>query len=157
MKTNYFYSSMKAAVIVTALSCGANLRAVTTPAVQPLDAVNVGLNQFQTVDEAVAFRDRPEAKMLTHAYQILATGDHDYSGHRVEAMHHVEKAGGFLGVDLIGDLKHHEKQALSDEKMRQAQRLLQHLIKTAMIKDQPRVIEQLNAAVAEIDLALAKR
>jgi len=26
-----------------------------------------------------------------------------------------------------------------------------------MIKDQPRVIEQLNAAVAEIDLALAKR
>lgn len=157
MKTNYLSSSIKAAVLITAFSCGANLRAVTTPAIQLGDGVNLGQGQFQTVDEIEGFRDRPEAKMLVHAYSILATGDHDYDGHRVEAMRHVEMAGKFLGVDLAGDLKDHEKQALSDEKMRQAQRLINHLIRTAVIKDQPRIINQLNDASKQIDLALATK
>ena len=148
---------MKAAVLVTAFSCATRLHAVTTSAVQPDSGMNTSQSQFESVDDMVVFSKRPEAKMLTHAYEILARGDHDYNGHRVEAMHHLEKAGKFLGVDLSGDLKDHERQALSDDKMRQAQRLINHLIKAAIVRDQPRVIEQLNAAASQIDLALATK
>jgi hypothetical protein len=157
MKTNCLSSSIKAAVLVAAVSCGANLRAVTTPAIQVLDGASLGHGQFQTVDENEGFRDRPEAKILAHAYAILARGDHDYDGHRVEAMHYVEKAGKSLGVDLAGDLKDHEKQVLSDEKMRQAQRLINELITSAIIKDQPHVVNPLNQASKQIDLALATK
>ncbi len=151
MKSQHLSNSIKAAVIVTTLSYGASLRATTTPAAQPLAGVATGQIQLETVD----FKDRPEAKMLTHAYTILATGDHDYAGHRVEAMKHVEMAGKFLGMDLAGDLMDHEKQVLSDDRMRVAQRLLAHLVKAASIKDQDRVVNQLNDAINQINLALA--
>ena len=151
MKSQHLSNSIKAAVLVTALSYGASLRAITTPTAQPLGEVATGQIQLESVD----FKDRPEAKMLTHAYAILALGDHDYAGHRVEAMKHVEVAGKFLGMDLAGDLKDHEKQALSDEKLLQAQRLLAHLVKIASIKDQDRVVNRLNAAINQINLALA--
>jgi hypothetical protein len=157
MKTNYLSSSIKAAVLVTALSCGANVRAVTTPASQLSDGVGPGQGQFQTVDEIEGFRDRPEAKMLAHAYAILATGDHDYAGHRVAAMNHVQRAGGFLGVDLAGDLKDHTKQVLSDDKLREAQRLINELILKDNIKSQKHVFNQLTYASKEIDLALATK
>jgi hypothetical protein len=157
MKTNYLSSSLKAAVLVTAFSCGANLRAVTSPAVQPVSGLNSGQSQLETVDAIVDFRDRPEARLLTQAYSILATGDHDYAGHRVLAMRHVEKAGKLLGVDLAGDLKDHEKQFLSDDKMRQAQVLINDLIRKANMKDQPRVVNQLSEASRQIDLALATK
>ena len=157
MKTSYISSSIKAAALVTALSCGTNLRAVTTSEVQPNSGINTDWSQFESVDDTVEFSKRPEAKMLAHAYAILARGDHDYKGHRVEAMHHLEKAGTILGVDLEGDLRVHEKQALSDDKMRQAQRLINHLIKTAIIKDQPKIIDQLSDASNQIDLALATK
>jgi hypothetical protein len=151
MKAKLISSSITVAVFVTAFSIGASLRAITTAAAQPLGGVVTGQFQLETVD----FKDRPEAKMLTRAYTILALGDHDYAGHRVEAMKHLEMAGKFLGVDLAGDLKDHERQVLSDDKMRQARRLLEHLIKAASIKDQDRVVNQLNDAVNQIDLALA--
>jgi hypothetical protein len=141
MKTIYFSSSITAAVLVTALSCGTRLHAVTTSSVQTVSGINAERSQFESVDDIVEFSKRPEAKMLAHAYAILARGDHDYKGHRVEAMHHLEIAGKILGVDLAGDLKDHEKQALSDDKMRQAQRLVNHLIKAAIIRDQPKVID----------------
>ena len=157
MKISYISSSIKAAALVSALSCGANLRAVTTPKVQLDSGINAGRSQFESVDDSVEFNKRPEAKMLAHAYAILARGDHDYNGHRVEAMHHLERAGKILGMDLDGDLKDHEKQALSDVKMRQAQRLINHLIKAAIIRDQPKVIDQLSDANNQIDLALATK
>jgi glycine betaine/choline ABC-type transport system substrate-binding protein len=157
MKTSYISSSIKAAALVTAFACGTHLQAVTTSTLQPDSGINAGRSQFESVDDSVEFSKRPEAKMLAHAYAILARGDHDYKGHRVEAMHHLEKAGAILGVDLDGDLKDHEKQALSDDKMRQAQRLVNHLIKAAIIRDQPKVIDQLNDANNQIDLALATK
>jgi len=157
MKTSYISSSIKAAALITALSCGANLRAVTTPTVQSDSGINAGQSQFESVDDSVEFSKRPEARMLAHAYKILARGDHDYNGHRVEAMHHLERAGKILGVDLDGDLKDHEKQALSDDKMRQVQRLINHLIRAATLRDQPKVIDQLSDANNQIDLALATK
>jgi len=151
MKSKYFSNSIKAAVLLTTLSYGANLRAITTPAAQLLGGVATGDIQLESVD----FKDRPEAKMLTHVYTMLALGDHDYAGHRVEAMKDVEIAGKFLGMDLAGDLKDHEKQVLSDERMLQAQRMLGHLVKMASIKDQDRVVNRLNEAINQIKLALA--
>jgi hypothetical protein len=157
MKTTCFSNSIIAAVLVTAFSCGTRLHAVTTSAFQPDFGISAGRSQFESVDDNLEFSKRPEAKMLAHAYAILAKGDHDYNGHRVEAMHHLEKAGRILGVDLDGDLKDHEKQALSDDKLRQAQRLINHLIKAAIIRDQPKVIDQLNDANNQIDLSLATK
>ena len=157
MKTKYLFTPFNAALLATALCCGVNVRAVTSPAVQPVAGINSGQSQLEAVDEGVEFRNRPEAKMLTHAYSILARGDHDYDGHRVEAMQRVEDAGHLLGVDLAGDLKEHEKQVLSDDKMRQAQRLIKELIRSASIKDQARVVIQLKAASRQIDLALATK
>jgi hypothetical protein len=157
MKTSYISSSIKAAMLVTAFSCGAHLHAVTTSTIQPDSGISTGRSQFESVDVIVEFGKRPEARMLAHAYAILARGDHDYDGHRVKAMRHVEAAGRLLGLDLDGDLKAHEKQVLSDEQMRQARRLLHKLIDTAIIKNQPRVIDELNAATSQIDLALATK
>src|SRR5262245_26512764 len=53
----------------------------------------------------LTFSDTAEAVKLRRVYLILATGDHDYKGHRVKAMHSVEAAGKLLGMDLGGDLK----------------------------------------------------
>ena len=84
------------AVMAAVLSCGANLRAVTSPAAQILSGDAAVPSQFQPV----AFSDSAEAGMLHRAYRILATGDHDYKGHRVKAMHAVEAAARLLGLDL---------------------------------------------------------
>lgn len=157
MRTKYLLNPVNAALLVTALCCGVNVRAVTSPAVHPVSGMNSGRSQLETVDEGVEFRNRPEAKMLTHLYSILATGDHDYAGHRVVAMHLVERAGKLLGVDLAGDLKDHEKQGLSDDKMRQAQHLINDLIHTAILKDQSQVVFLLKGASKQIDFALATK
>src|SRR5271167_4480419 len=120
MKSTHISKSIKAAVLVTALSCGANLRAVTIPTLLPVNGIEAGQSQFETV----AFRDSAEADMLRRAYRILATGDHDYDGHRIKAMRQVEAAGTHLGMDLKGDLKDHEKQVISNDKLREARDLL---------------------------------
>jgi len=151
MKSKYLSNSIKATVLITAFSHGASLRAITPPAAQPMDGVATGQIQLETVD----FKDRPEAKILTRAYTLLALGDHDYAGHRVEAMKHLEVAGKFLGMDLAGDLTNHSRQVLSDQKMLEAQRMLAHLVKMASVKDQGRVVNQLNDAINEISLGLA--
>ena len=153
MKSKYLSSSTQAAVLVTALSYGASLRAVTTPTAQSLGGFTMGQSRLETV----AFRDGPEAQTLREAYGILARGDHDYHGHRVAAMKHMEHAGKFLGIDLAGDLKDHEKQFLSDDRLREARGMLNNLIVSAEIKDQKRVIAQLKDAVKQIDIALATK
>jgi len=157
MKTKYLFTSLNATLLVAGLSWSANVRAVISPAVQPISGINSGQSWLEPVDEIQDFRNRPEAKMLAHAYAILATGDHDYDGHRVAAMNHVQRAGGFLGVDLAGDLKDHTKQVLSDDKMREAQRLIKELILKDNIKSQKHVFNQLTDASKEIDLALATK
>ena len=120
MNIKYLKTATKAAVLVTALSCGVNLRAATPSTPQTLGGSAVGQNQYQTV----AFSDSAEAGMMHRAYRILATGDHDYKGHRVKAMRQIESAAKLLGLDLSGDLKDRQPQALSDVKLREAQGLL---------------------------------
>jgi len=153
MKSTHVSNSIKAAVLVTALSCAANVRAVTTLSVQPLEGVTVGQSQLETV----VFSDTKEANMLHEAYRMICHGDHDYNGHRVEAMHHLEKAALLLREDLTGDRNLHETQVLSDEKMKYAQGLIIKVRDAATVKDQPEIRRELNLAIKQINQALAAK
>jgi hypothetical protein len=134
-------------MLAAALSCGANLRAATPATVMGSPAAT-----YQV--ETVAFSDSKEAGMLLKAYTILATGDHDYNGHRAKAMAAVKAAAKRLNVDLGGDDKYREKQFLSDDKLREAQGLISGVLGAAEVKDQPVIAKHLNSAIHQIDLAL---
>jgi len=151
MNTNHLSKCAKLAALTAVLSYGANLHATTT-SVAPASTVAIaGPNEFQPM----AFNDSAEAGMLRQAYHILATGDHDYKGHRVKAMHAVEAAGKLLGLNLRGDDKDHQVQVLSDEKLRVARDLIANALASASIKDQKRITKHLDVAIAQIDTALA--
>jgi hypothetical protein len=134
-------------VLISTLG-GASLLAVTYPQASAMPASTV--NQFETVK----FSDTKEADMLHRAYRILATGDHDYHGHRAEAMKQVKKAADLLGLDLKGDDKDREKQFLSDDKLREARGLLQNVLGASEVKDQGHITKHINAAIKEINTAL---
>ena len=155
MKMQSFFASLKAlkvAAMAAALACTAAARATTPAAPMWSNAVaSQGELGF------VAFRDSAEADLLRRAYHILATGDHDYNGHRVRAMHAVEAAGRLLGMDLAGDLKDRTPQPLSDDKLREAQGLIMQVLGAAEVNDQKRVVRHLNEAVKQINVALSIR
>jgi len=142
-----------AALVVTVLPCGVNLRAATPATTQTLGGSVAVQNQFQTV----AFSDSAEAGMLQNAYLILATGDHDYKGHRVKAMKQIEAAAKLLGVTLSGDAKDKQPQPLSDAKLREAQGLLQNVLGAAEVKNQERVTKHITNAINQINIALSIR
>ncbi len=153
MNTKHLKTAAKSAVFVTVLSCAVNLRAATPSTLQALGGSVVSQNQFQTV----AFSDSAEAGMLQSAYLILATGDHDYQGHRVRAMHQIEAAAKLLGMNLSGDAKDRQPQPLSDAKLREAQGLLQNVLGAAEVKNQKRVTKHINNAINQINIALSIR
>ena len=148
VNTKFLKTAGSVAAMVTVLAGGVNLRAAT-----PVGSPMAGQNQLQTV----AFKDSTEAGMLRHAYHILATGDHDYKGHRVKAMRQIESAAGLLGLDLKGDLKDKQPQALSDAKLREARGLLQSVLNSAEFKSEGNVAKHVNEAIAQINLALSIR
>ena len=128
----------------------ASLLAVTPPQTATVKAPAFASVQFQTVE----FRDSAEAGMMHRAYRILASGDHDYHGHRMAAMHEIHKAADMLGMDLTGDDKDHEKQFLSDDRLREARGLLKNVLGAAEVKGQGRISHHIEQAIREIDLAL---
>jgi hypothetical protein len=151
MNTKYLKTAAKAAVLVTTLSYGANLRAATPSTPQTLSGSVVVHNQYQPV----AFSNTAEAGMLRNAYVILATGDHDYKGHRVRAMHQIEAAGRLLGMDITGSAKDKQPQHLSDAKLREAQGLLQNVLGSAEVKSQAHVSKHITEAINQINVALS--
>jgi hypothetical protein len=153
MNTKHLKTAAKAAVLVTALSCGVNLHAATPSMPQTLGGSVISQNQFQTV----AFSDSAEAGMLRSAYLILATGDHDYKGHRVRAMHQIESAAKLLGMNISGDAKDRQSQPLSDAKLREAQGLLQSVLAASDVKSQKRVTKHITEAINHINTALSIR
>jgi hypothetical protein len=72
-------------------------------------------------------------------------------------MHQIEAAAKLLGVDLAGDLKDRQPQALSDAKLREAQGLLQNVLGAAQVKGQPRISKHVTAAINQISTALSIR
>ncbi len=153
MNTKHLKIAAKSAVLVTVLAYGINLRAATPSMPQTLGGSVAGQNQFQTV----AFSDSAEAGMLRNAYIILATGDHDYKGHRVRAMRQIEAAADLLGMDVRGDAKDRQPQPLSDAKLREAQGLLQSVLGAAEVKSQKRVSKHITEAINQISVALSIR
>jgi hypothetical protein len=151
--TKHLKTAAKAAALVTVLVCGVNLRAATPATAQTLSGSVAVQNQFQTV----VFSNSTEAGMLRSAYLILATGNHDYKGHRVKAMHQVEAAADLLGMDVRGDAKDKQPQPLSDAKLREAQGLLQNVLGAAEVKNQKRVTKHITEAINQINIALSIR
>jgi hypothetical protein len=105
--------------------------------------------------ERMKFSDSAEANMMINAYDILATGDHDYKGHRVKAMHQIEAAAKLLDVKLSGDDKVKQKQILSDEKLLEARNLLNKVLDNAEVKGQPKVSKHISDAIAQLSVALS--
>lgn len=150
MKTNYFRTTAQSAAFAAALACGINLRAATASMPQTLNDGIAGPAQFQTVDFS-------EMRALTRAYLILATGDHDYKGHRVKSMRQIEDAAKLLGVRLGGDAKDRQKQALSDEKLKEARGLLETVLGAAEVRTQPRIAKHVTEAIHQLNIALTIR
>jgi hypothetical protein len=153
MKIKYLKTTIKSAVLVTVLACGVSLRAARPAMPQLLNKGVTGQNEFQPV----AMSKFSEAKALIRSYRILATGDHDYKGHRVKAMHQIEAAAKLLGVNLGGDAKARQKQVLSDDKLRDARGLLEIVLNSAEVKAQPRISRHITEAINQINVALSIR
>jgi len=153
MKIISLSNSLTITAIAAALTWGTEARATTAPAT--LMAVRAAASQSGF--ESVAFRDSAEAENLRRAYRTLATGDHDYRGHRVKAMHAVEAAAKLLGMELAGDLKDRTPQRMSDEKLREARGQITQVLEAAEVKGQKRVVKHLNTAIEHINIALSIR
>lgn len=144
---------MKIASLTTLVSVlgGASLLAATPAQTASTPVSTTATAQFQML----GFSDTAEADKLHRAYRILAHGDHDYHGHRVRAMEQVHKAADLLGLDLTGDDKDHEKQVLSDDKLREARGYLQDVLGAAEVKSQKRIAAHIHDAIKQIDVALS--
>ena|ERR1035441_1283702 len=96
---------------------------------------------------------RPAASgdLLQQAYTALEQADHDYKGHRKDAMKQIEAAGKLLGINLRGDGKAHEKQGVSDEQLRTAQGLLEE----ARSGLTGRPLKHVNHALKQLRIALS--
>jgi hypothetical protein len=153
MNAKHLKTAAKSAALITVLSCAVSLRAATPATAQTLGGSVAVPNQYQTV----AFSSSAEAGMLQNAYLILATGDHDYQGHRVKAMHQIEAAAKLLGMNLSGDAKDRQPQPLSDAKLREAQGLLQSVLASSEVQNQKRITKHINNAINQINIALSIR
>ena len=92
----------------------------------------------------------PAGDLLIQAYASLEQADHDYKGHRADAMKQIEDAGKVLGVNIRGDGRGHEKQGVSDAQLRNAQNLLEQ----AKGELKGKALHHVNKAIKEISIAL---
>jgi hypothetical protein len=89
--------------------------------------------------------------MLAEAYADLDHADHDYKGHRIDAMKQIEAAGKLVHLNLGGDGRGHEKQGVSDEQLIAAQGVLNQL--KGEVKNK-RVLHHVNKALEQLAIAL---
>ena len=152
MNTKYLKTAAKSAVFVTVLACAINLRAApaSTPPISNGTAVG-------PKHHPATFANSAEAGTLQQAYFILETGDHDYKGHRVRAMHQIEAAAKLLGLGLSGDAKDKQSQPLSDAKLREVQGMLQSVLGNAEVSKQKRVSKHIAEAINQLSIALTIR
>jgi hypothetical protein len=153
MKTIMNLVTKQAATMAAALICSASLHANGMPNGtygQSPDDPAVRSVEFQPS----VFRNSTEARMLRDAYVILATGNHNYDGHRVGAMQQVRAAAELLGLEVRGDSWGGKPQELSNERLRHAKELIVQVMHSAQVKDQERVVRRLNEAVHQINVAL---
>jgi hypothetical protein len=146
--TYKFLSSLGGAALLAAvISLTTNLRAAT-PAQTPTAVASEGS------DLPLLRVQSSEVATLRQAYGILAVADHDYKGHRVKAMKAIEAACKLLGTDISGDGKGKEKQAISDDQLKQVLSTVQQ-VAASIGPTQPKVAAHLNVAVQQLTTALS--
>jgi hypothetical protein len=96
-----------------------------------------------------------DVQTLTQAYSTLASADHDYKGHRIKAMHAIKKAARLMGQKVGGDGKAKEQQNLSDDQLRGVQTMLQKVRSSVGGRNSQHVLEHLNSAIHEVNIALS--
>jgi hypothetical protein len=108
----------------------------------------------------------PESISLLHAaYQKLHEADHDYGGHRVEAMRHTGAALGHLGSSDPGEARNgsgNMPQPRSDAILREARTKLETIRSrlaagTAKSSNHGEARSAVDKAIREVDMALAVR
>lgn len=95
-----------------------------------------------------------EIGLLRHAYKTMAAADHDYKGHRIKAMHAIEAACDQLGTDIRGDGHGHEKQAVSDEQLKEARQMLEQARGIVTGRHEAVIVAHIDEAIKELDIAL---
>jgi hypothetical protein len=148
-----------------------------------LDPVKKAIQELKDAPKHALVLKGKEADVLTSAYVLLASANHDYDGHRAKAMTALEVACKILEVDLLknGPLDKkikalrdanaeaqakneakqnapvHEAQAASDAQLRMADALIQLAAVSLSANKQKRVFDQVETAHKEIGLALSVR
>ncbi len=87
--------------------------------------------------------------LLDDAYATLAHADHDYKGHRVDAMKQIKAALGEIGAKVSGKGRGREPQGTSDAQLRAAKELLQQ---TSGLP--AKALKHVNKAISQINVAL---
>jgi hypothetical protein len=129
------------------LSAALNLHA-STPAAQNTLANNA--------DAPLVRLGGSEVATLQQAYATLEVADHDYKGHRVKAMKAIEAALKLLGSNISGQGRGHEKQAISDEQLRQVLATIEQVRGSlAAAGAQPQVVKHLDTAINQLTTALS--
>jgi hypothetical protein len=147
MKLSTFSVVIPAGVALAFLSFGIGSgHAASAAPIQNADGSFVQSFQFQQVGW-----EQYKIDKLEHAYHLLEHAKGDYSGHRLEALHAIKKAGEVLGVEFHGKDHAEESQWESDKRMREARHLLEDLIVEGKGAEQPhihRAIKEINKAIA---------
>jgi hypothetical protein len=140
--------------------------------------------QNKQAQEAIAQQKKlVEAEALRDAYLLMAGANHDYDGHRVKAMRHLEKAVGILDKSIMakgtamqkamtvledqaaaaakGGAQAtpalHENQRASDAQMRKALVLVAEVQKVLAQNKRAAPLGHVNDAIKEVNIALKIR
>jgi hypothetical protein len=147
MTTRFLSVQISAGVVLALLSCGASNGRAASATLPP----TAGENFAQSSSLQNVAWEATRVEKLRHAYHLLEEANGDYSGHRVEAMRSIKKAGDFLGVDIKGSGHAEESQWTSDHRLQQSKQLLEELVDEGQGKEQPHI----KRAIKEINKALS--
>jgi hypothetical protein len=100
---------------------------------------------------------RSEVSMLQDAYVLLSQANHDYDGHRAQAMKSIHKSALLLKVNIQAKGDVHENQGSSDTQVEKAQKLLKEARTFAASKKQTKLVKHLDAAIGHLSAALATK
>jgi len=98
-----------------------------------------------------------EVSMLQDAYVLLSQANHDYNGHRAQAMKSIHKGALLLKVNLQAKADVHEDQGSSDAQLEKAQKILKQARTFAATKNQKKLVKHLDAAIGHLSTALATK
>jgi hypothetical protein len=98
-----------------------------------------------------------EVSMLQDAYVLLSQANHDYDGHRAQAMKSIHKGALLLKVNLQAKGDVHENQGSSDAQLEKAQKILKQARTFAAGKKQSKLVKHIDAAIDHLSAALGTK